>query len=637
MQQLPAFFASFVVVALAASVVGRFAKRLRLPYITGYLFTGIIVGPFVLNIETSAAVESLYFIEEISLAFIAFAAGSELFLKELRSRLKSIAWVTVGLVTATFTLGSIAIYLLSGVIPFLQDLPPAGRVAAAILAGAIMVARSPSSAIAVMNELRARGPFTKTVLGVTVVMDIVVIVVFAVSSSLADALLNSINPGVEFVVLLLIELGLAFAAGYGVGWVLYAILRMRIPQHFKTGLVLLAGFLVFIASHLLREWTHANLPFELLLEPLLICVTASFFVTNFTPHRDEFQQIIHDASQPVFIIFFTLTGASIALDVLIATWPVTLVLFVVRLVGITIGSFSGGTLAGDPRRTNRLLWMGFVTQAGIALGLSREVATEFPLFGDSFATMLISVIVMNEMVGPLFMKAAIRRAGEAYEPETAPTDEVRDALILGIEGQSRALARQLKAYNWHVVLADMDGQDRENADGIWHYHVDDISKEGLRHVLGSGTDALVAMLNDDADNLKACQIAYEQYGIRRLVVRLNDLKWSDRFTALGATVIDPASATVYLMDQSVRAPQTAAMLLHRDPQYEITQITITNPDVSNLQVRDLRLPGDVLILSVMRDTQSIVPSGYTTLHLRDELTLVGTPASLEAVTLHLGY
>ena len=56
---------------------------------------------------------------------------------------------------------------------------------AALLAGAILVARSPSSAIAVVKELRAHGPFTKTVLGVTVIMDVVVIIAFAGAAAVA--------------------------------------------------------------------------------------------------------------------------------------------------------------------------------------------------------------------------------------------------------------------------------------------------------------------------------------------------------------------------------------------------------------------------------------------------------------------
>jgi len=82
------------------------------------------------------------------------------------------------------------------------------------MAGAILVARSPSSAIAIVNELRAKGPFTQTVLGVTVIMDVVVITLFAFNSEIADALLTGISVNVFFAILLFAELGFSIFLGY---------------------------------------------------------------------------------------------------------------------------------------------------------------------------------------------------------------------------------------------------------------------------------------------------------------------------------------------------------------------------------------------------------------------------------------
>ncbi|NIO40282.1 MAG: potassium transporter TrkA, partial [Burkholderiales bacterium] len=84
----------------------------------------------------------------------------------------------------TFTLTAVAVFLLLEMIPFAEGFPALGRAAVAILAGGIMVARSPSSAIAIINELRAKGPFTQVVIGVTVIMDVVVIILFAVNASI---------------------------------------------------------------------------------------------------------------------------------------------------------------------------------------------------------------------------------------------------------------------------------------------------------------------------------------------------------------------------------------------------------------------------------------------------------------------
>ena len=176
------FITGFTVILLASKQIGQFFIKAELPLISGFLFTGILAGPYVLGFISVETTEKLRFVDEISLGFIAFAAGSELYLKELKSRFKIITWVTVGLVVSTFSLGSLTFFILSDFIPFMQSMPVASRIAVSILAGAILVARSPSSAIAIVNELRAMGPFTQTVLGVTMIMDVVVITLFAVNS-----------------------------------------------------------------------------------------------------------------------------------------------------------------------------------------------------------------------------------------------------------------------------------------------------------------------------------------------------------------------------------------------------------------------------------------------------------------------
>jgi Kef-type K+ transport system membrane component KefB len=198
--------ASFSIIGLASRQIGHFLSRARLPLISGFLFTGIVVGPYFLGLIPAEAVENLRFIDEMALAFIAFAAGAELDVKELRNQLRSITSVTTGLVLATFTLGTLTILTLAEYIPFMQAMPLTWRIAVALLGGAILVARSPSSAIAIVSELRAKGPFTRTVLGVTVIMDVVVIVLFAMNSSIADALLTNLSFDLGLIGLLVLEL-----------------------------------------------------------------------------------------------------------------------------------------------------------------------------------------------------------------------------------------------------------------------------------------------------------------------------------------------------------------------------------------------------------------------------------------------
>jgi Kef-type K+ transport system membrane component KefB/Trk K+ transport system NAD-binding subunit len=643
MDQIPdlvIILVAFGVIALAARQIGEFFTRLRLPLITGYLFTGLLVGPFVLGFASEESLEQLRFIDEISLAFIAFAAGRELYLPELRGRLRSIGLVTAGLVLTTLVFVTGAMLLLAEYIPFMQDLGQNGRFAVALLAGAILTARSPSSAIAIVTELRARGPFTQMALGVTVIMDFIVIMLFALSSSVADALFADVPLNISFLFLLLIELVLVGTLGFALSWVLRWILSRRFDASLKIALILLAGYSTFLLSHWLRDYSRTNLPFELLAEPLLICMIASFLVNNYSPYRAEYGRRLHDIAPYIYIAFFTLTGESLELGVLADAWQIALALFLVRVIAVMIGSFTGGVIARDPMRYNRVKWMAFITQAGVALGLAKEAAVEFPALGAQFSTLIIAVVVFNEMIGPLFFKWAINHLKESRTRAKTPEfDGLRDVIIWGVEGQSLLLAQQLKRHNWEVKVACLQPSLVENfgeADQgeLSLVAVNDYTLESLHALDAARADAAVLMLSDE-ENYAICELLYEHFGTETVVVRLNDRSNFEKFHALGARIIDPATVMVGLLEQFVRSPSAASLLLGMDEGQDVVDIELRNPALHGVALRELQLPLDTLVLSIHRKGNTIISHGYTQLELGDRVTIVGKSSSLDEVMLRL--
>ena len=118
---------------------------------------------------------------------------------------------------------------------------------------------------------------------------------------------------------------------------------------------------------------------------------------------------------------------------------------------------------------------------------------------------------------------------------------------------------------------------------------------------------------------------------------MNTYNLVEDFRELGVHVLDPANAMVHLLDHFVRAPQLAAMVFEDDPDHDVIQVTITDPGIDGLHLRELILPDDVLVMAIVRRGHSIVPHGYTNLHLEDELTLIGPTDHLEEVALKLGY
>jgi len=133
-KELLTYFLGFIWILFASAHFSKFFQRIKLPLITGFIVTGIITGPHVLNLITSEAVSQLGFVNDVALAFIAFAAGAELFLKEIRSQFKSIIWNTIGQLVVTFILSALAVYYLAELIPFMQDMNIGGKIAISILA-----------------------------------------------------------------------------------------------------------------------------------------------------------------------------------------------------------------------------------------------------------------------------------------------------------------------------------------------------------------------------------------------------------------------------------------------------------------------------------------------------------------------
>jgi Trk K+ transport system NAD-binding subunit len=295
-----------------------------------------------------------------------------------------------------------------------------------------------------------------------------------------------------------------------------------------------------------------------------------------------------------------------------------------------MGSFAGGIVAGEPMQFNLTHWLTAVTMAGVGLGLAKEVDVEFSTWGGQFATMIIAVIVLSQLIGPPLFKWAIGHVGEAHTRHEAPHfDGIRDAIIFGIDSQSIALAQQLQQHNWNVRVACLDenllSTRATNLDvqAVSRFTVDTMRQLGVEQA-----EAIVGMLSDE-ENYEIAELAYEHFGTPSVVVRLNERANFRRFHRLGVLVVDPTTAMVGLLDHFVRSPAAASLLVGMEENQDIVDIEVRNRDLDGLTLRELRLPLDTLILSVQRDGHALISHGYTSLRLGDRLTVVG---SLEGIS-----
>ena len=390
----------FGILLLTADTFGALAHDLGIPRLVGYLLAGLALGPSVLDIVPPGVLQDLSMMKQLAVGLIALLAGAEFRVKDLVERYRAILWI-LALQTAAGLVGlTLAAVALRPWVPYLDGLEAAPLLFVALLFAATLTVNSPMVTLAMLTETQAEGPLAKTTLGVVLLADVVVILIFTAAFSLAQASLGGATAGaLEILVRLLREVVGSIAAGALLGGVLTLYLRFV-----RRELVVFAVILVFATTA-----AATALHFELLLSLLV----AGFLVENVAPVRAEpLVEALHAMAVPVFVIFFAMAGADFRLQAFATLWPIVLAVVLIRAGLVYAGARAGARLGGAEPVVVRYAWTGLVSQAGVALGLATVVADRLPVLGVAMQTAIVAVIAVNQSMGPILFRHGLDRAGE---------------------------------------------------------------------------------------------------------------------------------------------------------------------------------------------------------------------------------
>lgn len=388
---------------IAAYLIGKLFTRFRLPKITGYILAGIVTGPYLINLLSVPVVENLQLIDNIALSLIALTAGGEFRYREIRPQMKSIvsaiAWKIVFVLT-----GFILLFVLFGnYISFLENVSIEILIAVGLLMGSIAVATSPATVIAIITEMKAHGRFTDFVLVVTVFKDIIVVLLFSFALSISQPLIQG-HTGLHlgYVLSIVLELSISLIIGIAAGALIVLYLKFVDIERpfFLLGFILL-GIELSLLLHI---------------KIILVFMIAGFFVQNFSDSGNKLIEGIEKSSLPIYVIFFSIAGATLNLPIFYNNWFFALVLVGVRILTTYQGTFLGTKLSRAPVDIQNYSWMGFIGQAGLSLGLAALVSQYIPgQIGMSIKTLIISAIAINQILGPILFRFVLLKVGEAHQ------------------------------------------------------------------------------------------------------------------------------------------------------------------------------------------------------------------------------
>lgn len=411
------------VVLLVGFIGGKVAKRFKLPEVSGYLVFGLILGPSLMllfgggeGFITSIDQNTLKFISEIALAFIAFSIGSEFSISQMKKVGKKINTITmlevIGVVIAVFLI----LFFIPKPEPIMTGYQPfsSGNIAFGLILASMSAATAPAATLMVMRQYRAYGPLTKTVLPVTALDDIYGIVIFGFFISIAQMLTSTTSMPVWLMITKpFIEVFGSIIIGMVLGFVLSKIVVKfdKIRDDMQV-LSIIAVFLGIGVSVLLNNYFSQ---YNLGISSLLINIMIGTMIANMVKKPQGVFNSLNDFTTPFYVVFFTLAGASLNLGI-IKTSVLVSILAVAYIIARGFGKYTGARVGAkitdaEPA-VQKYLGFALLPQGGVSLGLLVVVSSQMPTFYPLISTIIMLSILIYETTGPIFAKYAISKAGE---------------------------------------------------------------------------------------------------------------------------------------------------------------------------------------------------------------------------------
>ena len=260
----------------------RITKLMRLPNVTAYILSGILMGPFVFNLIPKSTIEGMSFIGDIALSFIAFGTGEYFKMDILKKNGRKVVIITIMEALAS----SIVVFMATFYILKLDF-------GFSLILSALASATAPASTLMTIRQTGAKGDFVDTLLGVVALDDVVGLIAF----SLAISISSSIAMGVlDFKVLSVPILSniVVLTVGGAFGFLLKYLLRKRSTDNrLIVTIAILFGF--------------CGICTLLGVSPLLGCMSMGMVYINATGDERLFKQLNY-FSPPILLLFFVRSG-----------------------------------------------------------------------------------------------------------------------------------------------------------------------------------------------------------------------------------------------------------------------------------------------------------------------------------------
>jgi len=383
---------------------GRFAEKIRLPAITGYIFAGLLLSDSVTGIIHESVALRMTSITEIALGMIAITIGAEFEFSHLRK-------IGVRVLIITLMQSLFAFILVTAGLLFMKM-----EMSYALILGTIATATAPAATVVIVKELRARGEFVDYLYGVVALDDVICVILFSIIFALvAPGLAGTIAGNESTLMSGISHAGLEILFSCLLGAISGFLLHKFTQSKYRLNEILIISIAII--------FLNISIAIVLNLSLLISNMVMGAVLVNLSHRNKRIFRVIEPITPPLFALFFVLAGTELHLYVFtkLAVILFGVVFILTRFAGKDFGTYLSAYLTKTSLNIRNYLGFCLFPQAGVAIGLILFVQTSpvmlnAPETVKEMMVLIVNIVLLsifiNELIGPLVTKYGIVRGAE---------------------------------------------------------------------------------------------------------------------------------------------------------------------------------------------------------------------------------
>jgi NhaP-type Na+/H+ or K+/H+ antiporter len=597
-----------LVLGILAQLVSR---RLRVPSVLFLILIGVVLGSEGAGLVTADLFgeSGLVTLVGLSVGIIVFDGAFELRRERIEeSSTSSLGLVTVG-ATITFLATSVAVHYVLG-----QPWP------LSFLVGSLLVATGPTVITPILEVVELREPVSAALETEGIFNDVTAAIAAVV---IFETFVIGSGGLVSHLFRFSRRLAVGVAVGAAVAFALVYLLRHlgsvggEPPQA--------ARFLAFAGAVAAYGGAEAVVSEA----GIAAAATAGLFAGNLkAPHREEISGFSRDLT--LIVLSFVFIALAALLDIAaVASLGVPGIVFVAVVTLVIRPLVVFVSVRGERITFDEKLFMSAVGPRGIIpASVATLFAVELAAEGQPQEAQALVGAVFLVIFSTVILQAGFaRQIAELFDVVPMKT------IIVGAGRVGRALAERLETRGEFVVLVEHDEEKIEEArnEGFTVHPGDGADREVLRAGGAQDAKTLVAATADDNKNLLAAQHARSEFGIGRVIARVNDPSNTGAFESLDVRAIDMSLATAWTIDNEIERPALARWLTDAADGHDAQQIVLTSEKLIGKTVEEAgdSIPEGCIIAEIGTGDESHVPEPGEVLERGDHLTFLGREDAVE--------